>query len=162
MKPYIWFIVPLIIGGCSISNTSTKVKSFTKCYINKIPAPFWVCYQSSFQSVGKIHSAQINRLKQEEAFSIGVSDLISKLQAKTKLFLRRLEINDKKKIDKILKLVKNFVVINSIQGDSWYSKKENMLYVEVKVDKKDFKRFLLNELKEINKKTLQMAFDEVF
>ncbi|GAB6046024.1 hypothetical protein JCM11957_16230 [Caminibacter profundus] len=161
MKPYIWFIVPLIIGGCSISNTSTKVKSFTQCYIKKIPAPFWVCYQSSFQSVGKIHSAQINRLKQEEAFSIGVSDLISKLQAKTKLFLRRLEINDKK-TNQILKLVKNFVVINSIQGDSWYSKKENMLYVEVKVDKKDFKRFIFNELKDIDKKTLQMAYDEVF
>ena len=161
MKPYIWFVIPLFIG-CSVSNTSTKIKNFTKCYIHKIPAPFWVCYQSSFQSVGKVYTKEVTRLKQEEAFSIGVSDLINKLQAKTKLFLRRVGIDDEKKQKQILDSVKNFVIINAIQGDSWYSKADNMLYVEVKVDKESFKRYLFNELKDINKKELEVAYNEIF
>jgi hypothetical protein len=161
MKPYFWLIVPLFIG-CSVSNTSTKIKNFTKCYIHKIPAPFWVCYQSSFQSVGKVYTSSISRLKQEEAFSIGVSDLINKLQAKTRLFLRRIGVDDKKKEKQILNEVKNFVIINAIQGDTWYSKAEKMLYVEVKVNKEDFKKFLFKELKNINKKELEVAFNEVF
>jgi hypothetical protein len=163
MKPYLWLIVPLFIGcSGSISNTSTKIKNFTKCYIHKLPAPFWVCYQSSFQSVGKVHTPSMSRLKQEEAFSIGISDLVNKLQAKTKLFLRRIGLDETKKEKQILEAVKNFVIVNAIQGDSWYSKVEKMLYVEVKVDKKDFKRFLFNELKDINKKELEVAFNEVF
>ena len=125
MKPYLWLIVPLFIGcSSSVSNTSIKIKNFTKCYIHKIPAPFWICYQSSFQSVGKVYTPSVSRLKQEEAFSIGVSDLINKLQAKTKLFLRRIGLEDSKKEKQILNKVKNFVIINAIQGDTWYSKAE--------------------------------------
>ena len=163
MRNYFWLIIPFFIGcSGSISNTSTQIKNFTKCYIHKLPAPFWVCYQSSFQSVGKVHTSSVSRLKQEEAFSIGVSDLINKLQAKTKLFLRRLGIEGTKKEKQIMEAVKNFVIVNSIQGDSWYSKAEKMLYVEVKVNQDDFKRFLFNELKDIDKKELKVAFNEVF
>ena len=61
-----------------------------------------------------------------------------------------------------MEAVKNFVIVNSIQGDSWYSKAEKMLYVEVKVNKDDFKRFLFNELKDVDKKELKVAFNEVF
>ncbi len=163
MKPYIWFIIPLFVG-CSVSNTSTKIKNFTKCYIHKIPAPFWVCYQSSFQSVGKVYTEKITRLKQEEAFSIGVSDLINKLQAKTKLFLRRVGIDNEKKQKQILDSVKNFVIINAIQGNFWYSKTDKLLYVEVKINKNDFKKMLFNELKDenIDKKEFEVAFNEIF
>ena len=89
-----YLLLPLIFLGCTFTNTTQKVKEFTKCFIHQIPAPFWVCYQSSFLSVGKIHTNKFSRLKQEEAYSVGVSELIAKLQAKTKLFLRKLDIND--------------------------------------------------------------------
>jgi len=160
MRPYVWLIIPLFIG-CSMSNTSTKVKNFTKCYIHKLPAPFWVCYQSSFQSIGKIHTDKPTRLKQEEAFSIGVSELVNKLNAKMELLARRVGLSQKE-LNRLKESVRNFVIVNAIQGDSWFSKKENMLYVEVKIDKNDFKRFLFNELKNINKSKLQVAFDETF
>jgi len=160
MKPYIWFVIPLFIG-CSISNTSTNVKNFTKCYINKLPAPFWVCYQSSFQSIGKIHTDKPTRLKQEEAFSVGVSGLVNKLNAKLELFARRVGLSQKE-LNRLKESVRNFVIVNAIQGDSWFSKKEKMLYVEAKIDKNDFRRFIFEELKNIDKTKLEMAFDETF
>ena len=97
----IYFLLPLIFWGCSFTNTTQKVKKFTKCYVHQIPAPFWVCYQSLFLSVGKVHANKISRLKQEEAYSLGVSELIAKLQAKTKLFLRKLNVKDHKLIEQI-------------------------------------------------------------
>ena len=154
----IFLLVPLMFIGCSVSNTSTKIRYFTKCYINKILAPFWVCYQSSFISVGKIHTKKFNRLKQEEAYSIAISELYLKLQTKTKLFLRKLGKED----EKLIKKVKDFVILNSILEDSWYNQKEQMLYVKVVVDKEEFKKFLFNELKNIDKKVLETAFNETF
>ncbi|NPA10699.1 MAG: hypothetical protein GXO62_00465 [Epsilonproteobacteria bacterium] len=153
------FLIALVFVGCSVSNTATKVKDFGNCYIKKIPAPFWVCYQSSFSSVGKIHTDKVTRLKQEEAFSLGMSDLINKLQTKTKLFLRRLNVKNDKLTSEILKSVKDFVLLNAIQGDSWYSKTEKMLYVEVKINKKNFKKFLLSY---VNDKNAKVVFDEIF
>ncbi|AZV45901.1 hypothetical protein C3L23_01045 [Nautilia sp. PV-1] len=152
------YLIPLAFLGCSVSDTTVKVKEFTKCYVHQMPAPFWVCYQSSFLSVGKVHSEKLNRLKQEEAYSLGVSELISKLQSKTKLFLRKLGIEDKK-IDSD---IKDYVILNALQGDTWYNKKEQMIYVQVKIDKEGFKKFLFNRYKKIDKKVLQSAFDETF
>ena len=97
----IYFLLPLIFFGCSFTNTTQKVEKFTKCYVHQIPAPFWVCYQSSFLSVGKVHVNKPSRLKQEEAYSVGVSELINKLQIKTKLFLRKLNIKNDELIKKI-------------------------------------------------------------
>ena len=145
----------LFFAGCSVSNTTQKVKNFAKCYVNKIPAPFWVCYQSTFSAIGKLHTDKVTRLKQEEAYSIGVSELVTKLTLKTKLFLKKLGIKD----EDIIKQVKSFVIINNIQGDTWYSKDEKMLYVEVKIDKNSFKKMLLKLVK--NKKAKEV-FDEVF
>jgi hypothetical protein len=108
-----------------------------------------------------VHSEKFTRLKQEEAFSLGVSELVNKLNAKIELFSRKLGLKPKE-VKHLKEAVKNFVIVNAIQGDSWFSKKENMLYVEVKIDKNDFKRFLFNELKNINKSKLQAAFDETF
>ncbi|EDM23245.1 hypothetical protein FE773_02965 [Caminibacter mediatlanticus TB-2] len=159
---FIFLTTALFYTGCSFTKTSTNVKNFTKCYINKIPAPFWVCYQSPFLSVGKVTANKVTRLKQEEAYSLGVSDLVNKLQAKTKLFLRRIGINDEKQIRNILSQVKNFVVINALQGDSWYSKKEKMLYVKVSVNKEEFKKFLLSKFKNKDKKLLEDSFNEIF
>jgi len=151
------FFIPLLFLGCAINQTSKDVKNFAKCYIHKIPAPFWVCYQSSFISVGKVKSEKISRIKQEEAYSQGVSDLIAKLQSKTKLLLRKLDIKNEKIIDEI----KSFVIINALQGESWYDKKNKMFYVEVKVDKKEFKNLLKNKFK-ISKKNFEEIFDETF
>jgi len=151
-------LAPLIFIGCSVSTTPTKIKEFTKCYINKISAPFWVCYQSPFIGVGKIYTKNFNKLKQEEAYSIGISELFFKLQTKTKLFLRKLDIKNAKLINK----VKDFVILNAVLEDSWYNQKDQMLYVKVIVDKKEFKKFLFNELKNIDKKTLETAFNETF
>jgi len=148
---YLFFA--LFLAGCSISNTTNQVKNFAKCYIHKIPAPFWVCYQSTFSSVGKVYTEKFTRLKQEEAYNIGLSDLINKIIIKTKQFLRRVEVDN----PKILEEVKKFVIINAVEGGSWY--KNNMLYVQVKIDKSEFKKFLL---KLVNKKGAQEAFDEVF
>jgi len=152
------YLLPLFFLGCSISNTTTKVKEFTKCYVKQIPAPFWVCYQSSFLSVGKVHAEKVTRLKQEEAYSVGVSELIAKLQAKTKLFLRKLGLEDKN----IDSEIKDFVILNALQGDSWYSKDEQMIYVQVKVDSNDFEKFLLSKFKDRDKKELKSIFDETF
>ncbi len=152
----------IFFTGCSFTKTSSNIKNFTKCYIHKIPAPFWVCYQSPFQSVGKVVAKKISRLKQEEAFSLGVSDLVNKLQAKTKLFLRRIGVSDEKKIKTILDEVKNFVIVNAYQGESWYSNKEKMLYVRVFVNKDEFEKFLLSNFKNKDKKLLEDSFNEIF
>jgi len=154
----IFYLFPLIFLGCSVSNTAVKVKNFTKCYIHQIAAPFWVCYQSSFLSVGKVHVERVSRLKQEEAYSLGVGALISKVQAKTKLFLKKLNIKDKS----IESEIKDFVILNALQGESWYSKKEKMLYVEVKINKDEYKKFLFEKYKKIDKKVLESTFDETF
>jgi len=149
-------LVPLLFIGCaSINQTSKNIKNFTKCYIHKIPAPFWICYQSSFMSVGKVKAQKLSRIKQEEAYSQGVSDLIAKLQSKTKLFLRKLDI----KGNDILKEIKSFVIVNAIQKETWYDKKNKMLYVEVIVDKKEFKKFLESKVKT---KNFEEIFNETF
>jgi len=152
------FLIPALFLGCSFTNTSNKVKEFTKCYVHQMPAPFWVCYQSPFLSVGKVHADKLTRLKQEEAYSLGVSELIAKLQSKTKLFLRKLGLEDKN----IDSEIKDFVILNALQGDSWYNEKEKMIYVQVKIDKKEFKNFLFEKFKNVKKQELQNAFDETF
>jgi hypothetical protein len=158
MKKAIFLIVPLLFIGCGVEKTSNQVKSFAKCYVHKMPAPFWVCYQSSFVTVGKVHADKLSRLKQEEAYSVGVSDLIVKLQSKTKLFFRKVGAKYSEKIDKE---IKDFIVLNALQGDSWFSTKEKMIYVEVKVEKNDFRKFLFSLVKG-DKNKLQNAFDETF
>jgi len=157
-KLYISILGGILFTGCSVSNTATNVKEFAKCYVHKMPAPFWICYQSPFLSVGKVHSEKYNRLKQEEAYSLGVSELIAKLQAKTKLFIRKLEIKN----TEALKDIKDFVVLNAIQGDSWYDEKDKMIYVQVKISKEEFKNFLAQKLSKIDKKKFQSIFDETF
>jgi len=161
MKKYL-LLVPLAFLGCSVSQTTTKVKNFTKCYIHQMPAPFWVCYQSSFLAVGKVYTDKVTRLKQEEAFSNGVTQLIKKLQSKTKILLMKLDIDDEKTVKKILDSVKNYVIINALQGKTWYSEKEKLLYVEVTVDKEDFKDYLLREIGNVDKKKFEIAFNESF
>jgi hypothetical protein len=161
MQKYL-LLISLMFLGCSISNTTTKVKNFTKCYIHQIPAPFWVCYQSSFLAVGKVVTDKVTRLKQEEAFSNGLTQLITKLQSKTKIFLNKLDIDDEKEIKRILDAIKSFVIVNALQGKTWYSKKEHILYVEVTVDKNEFKDFLYRELKNVDKKKFEIAFNESF
>jgi len=152
----LFLLAPLIFIGCTFSNTPTK--DFTKCYINKTPAPFWVCYQSPFVGVGKIYTKKFNRLKQEEAYSIAISELYLKLQTKTKLFLRKLD----KENENIINKVKDFVILNAVLEDSWYNQNEYMLYVKVAVNKEEFKKFLFNELKDIDKKILETTFNETF
>jgi len=148
------FLVPLIFIGCaSVNKTTQDVKNFAKCYIHQMPAPFWICYQSAFMSVGKVKSDKLSRLKQEEAYSAGVSDLIAKLQSKTKLLLRKLGLENKKILDEI----KNFVIVNAIEDDTWYDKKNRMIYVKVVVNRDEFKKFLKSNLKVDNKK-----FEEIF
>ena len=148
--------IVLFFAGCSaVNENAKKVREFSKCYIEKIPAPFWVCYQSTFMSVGKIYTETVNRLKQEEAYSKAINDLIIKLQHKTSIFLQRAKIND----TSILEDVKNFVIINAIEGNSWYDKKHHILYVEASVEKKDFKNFLKEKIKIEN---FDKLFNEVF
>jgi hypothetical protein len=155
---YLYFL-PVVFIGCSVSNTTTKVKEFTKCYVKQIPAPFWVCYRSSFISVGKVHTDKFTRLKQEEAYSLGVSALAAKLQTKTKLLLQKLSLKNTDLISNI----KDYVILNALQGESWYSKKEKMVYVQVKIDEKEFKNFLYEKLKaKTDKKAFERAFDETF
>jgi len=152
----LFLLVPFMFISCA---TTTKIKEFAQCFINKTPAPFWVCYQSPFIGIGKIYTKKFNKLKQEEAYSIAVSELYLKLQTKTKLFLRKLgKVED----EKLIKNVKDFVILNAILEDSWYNQKEQMLYVEVVVDKEEFKKFLFNELKNVDKKVLETAFNETF
>jgi len=152
------YLIPFIFLGCSISNTTAKVKEFTKCYVHQMPAPFWVCYQSSFLSVGKVHADKLTRLKQEEAYSLGVSELIAKLQNKTRLFLRKLGLEDKK----IDSEIKDFVILNALQGDSWYDEKDKMIYVQVKLDKEEFRKFIFGKCKKTDQKVLESTFDETF
>jgi len=154
----LYFLIPLFFFGCTASNTVSKVNNFSKCYVHKMPAPFWVCYQSSFISVGKVHCDKTDRLKINEAYSYGISRLIQKLTAKTKIFLTKLGINDKK-IDSD---IKDFVIMSADQGDTWYSKKEKMIYVQVKIDKDEFKNFLSEKYKNIDKKVFERAFNETF
>ncbi len=158
MKKILFVSSLLIITGCSnVSESASKIKSFTKCYIHKIPAPFWVCYQSSFMSVGKLKTSKNDRLNQEFAYNKGLKNLIFKLQTKTSVLLKKLNIKNKE----ILENVKKYVLINAIQKNSWYDDKNKMLYVEVMVDKDDFRNFLQNELK-IDKKLFKDIFDESF
>jgi hypothetical protein len=152
----------LLLTGCSFTNTTTKIKNFTSCYIHKIPAPFWVCYQSDFMSVGKLYTKQVNRLIQERAYSIGLNDLVVKIQQKTKAFLQKIGIKDDKKIATVLQSVKKYTIINSLQGKSWYSSKNNILYVQVYLDETEFKNFLFSLLKNEKRQNLEVAFDEVF
>ncbi len=154
----LYFLIPLFFFGCTVSNTVSKVNNFSKCYVHKIPAPFWICYNSSFLSIGKVHSEKLSRLKQEEAYSLGVSELIGKLQNKTKLFLRKLGLEDKK-IDSD---IKDFVILNALQGESWFDKTDKMIYVQVKLDKEEFKNFLSKKYKNIDKKVFERAFNETF
>ena len=154
-----YYLAALLFVGCSVSDTSHKIKEFTKCYVDKLPAPFWVCYQSSFLSVGKVHSSKLNRLKQEEAYSLAVTDLINKLRHKTALLLQKLKIKDH---EKILDDMKDFVVLNAIQGESWYNTKEKLIYVQVKVGKEDFKKYLLSSLENIKEEEFNKNFNEVF
>ena len=144
MKRAVFLSVILLFAGCStVQENVKKVKNFTKCYINKMPAPFWVCYQSDFMSVGKVYTKTPSRLIQEEAYSKAINDLISKLQNKTKILLKKANINNKD----ILEKVKNFVIINAIEGDSWFDKKNHILYVQASIDKDEFKNFLKQQLK---------------
>jgi hypothetical protein len=152
------FIVPFVFIGCSVNNAPVKVKEFAKCYIHKLPAPFWVCYENSFMSVGKIKTAKKTRLAKQEAYAVGMKNLVQKLVKNTKKFLKKLDYKD----EKILQKVKSFVLMNSIDDGSWYDKKEHVLYVKVVVDKNDFKNFLFNELKNYDRKVLEVAFDESF
>jgi hypothetical protein len=151
-------IIPLVFIGCSFNNAQSKVKAFTKCYVNKLPAPFWVCYETSFMSVGKIHTEKVTRLSQQEAYAVGMKALSDKLLVKTKMFLEKLNYKDKK----ILEDVKSFIIMNAINDGFWYDKKTQILYVKVVIDKKEFKKFLFNELKGYDKKILEVAFDESF
>jgi hypothetical protein len=162
MRKYL-LILPLAFLGCSVSKTTTQVKEFAKCYVHQIPAPFWVCYQSSFLAVGKVYTDKVTRLKQEEAFSNGVAQLLKKLQSKTKILLTKLDIDDEERVKKILESVKSFVIINAIQGKSWYSEKEKMLYVEVTIDKDEFKDYLYRQIDNgLDKKKFEIAFNESF
>ena len=156
MKKILFLSTALLLIGCSaVNENTTKIKNFYKCYIEKIPAPFWVCYQSIFMSVGKVYTEKATRLKQEEAYSIAVNNLISKFQNKTKIFLKKANIEDKS----ILKDVKSFVIVNAIEDNTWYDKKHHILYVEAKIDEKEFKSFLKNRVKV---KNFEKLFNETF
>ena len=156
MKKSVFLSILLILVGCSaVRENVKKVKNFSKCYINKLPAPFWVCYQSDFMSVGKIFTKTPSRLKQEEAYSIAVNNLIQKLQNKTKIFMQKVSLKNKKLLDD----VKNFVIVNSIEGNSWFDKKNHILYVEASIDKDEFKNFLKEKVKI---KDFEKNFNETF
>ena len=141
-----------MVGCSNVSSNINKVKNFSKCYIHKIPAPFWVCYQSDFLAVGKVYTKKVNRLKQEEAYSKGLSELIEKLTLKTKKLKKYNKIN--------LEEVKNFILVNAIEKDTWYDKKNHILYVEVSLDKDEFKEFLASKFKD--KKEFEKLFNETF
>ena len=161
MKKALFLSSILLFTGCSVVQKTTKnVQNFSKCYIHKIPAPFWVCYQSSFLGVGKVNSEKFSRIKQEEAYSQGISSLIATLQGKTSLMLRKL--NTKKKIsDKILKDIKKFIIVNANEGKYWYDKSNHILYVQAYVNANDFKNFLFKELK-TDKKRFEKLYNETF
>jgi len=149
------FVIPFLFLGCATSN---KVQKFTKCYIHKIPAPFWICYQSTFLSVGKTYTKKFNRLSQNEAYADGVSILTKNIFRKTEKFLEKLNIKNQD----ILKQVKAYVITISIDDGNWYDKKNHILYVKVIIDKNSFKHYLFSLIKGHNKKDLEIAFDESF
>jgi len=156
MKKSIFLSIVLFFAGCSaVQENVKKIKNFSKCYINKMPAPFWVCYQSDFMSVGKVYTDKFSRLQQEEAYSIAVNNLIKKLQMKTSYLLKKIHIQDKS----ILNEIKNFVIINATEGDSWFDKKNHILYVEASIDKDEFKKFLKEKLKI---KNFEKYYNEIF
>ncbi len=158
MKKVVFLSFLLIFTACSnVAQTTSKIKSFTKCYIHKLPAPFWVCYQSSFMSIGRTKSSKDDKLNEEIAYSKGINNLIVKLQTKTSLMLKNLNIKNKK----ILSDIKRFVIMNALQKHSWFDKKNQMIYVDVEVDKEKFRKFLQQELK-IDKKLFKDIFDESF
>jgi len=77
------------------------------------------------------------------------------LQSKTELLLGKLNIKNKD----ILNEIKSFVIINAIQKETWFDKKNKMLYVEVTVDKNEFKKFLESKIKT---KNFEEIFNETF
>ena len=161
MKKTLFLASVLIFAGCSaVQKTSKKVQNFSKCYIHKIPAPFWVCYQSSFLGVGKVSTNKFSRIKEEEAYSQGISILITTLQAKTSLMLRKLNL-DKKISNKILADIKKFVIVSANEGKYWYDKNNKILYVQAYINENDFKNFLFKELK-IDKKRFEKLYNETF
>jgi len=161
MKSALFLSSILILTGCStIQKTTKNIQNFSKCYVHKIPAPFWVCYQSSFLGVGKVSTDKFSRIKLEEAYSQGISILIATLQSKTSLFIRKLDI-DKQKSSKILDDIKKFIIVNSNEGKYWYDKKNKILYVQVFIDEKEFKNFLQKELN-IKKIKFEKLYNETF
>ena len=156
MKKTLFLSIILLFAGCSaVQESAKKVKNFSKCYINKIPAPFWVCYQSLFMSVGKVYTSKPSRLKQEEAYSTALNNLIQKIQNKTKIFMEKAGIKDRNLLDE----VKNFVIINAIEGNSWFDDKNHIMYVEASIDKEEFKNFLKEKVKI---KDFENIFNETF
>jgi len=140
--------------GCgSVQSNVEKVKNFSKCYINKAPAPFWVCYQSTFLSVGKVYTKKLSRLKQEEAYSKALNELIEKITLKTK---KLKEYN--KNID--VKEIKNFIIVNALEKGTWYDKKNHILYVEAEIEEENFKEFLASKFKD--KKEFEKIYNEIF
>ena len=151
---YLLLASTLFIIGCSnISSNVKKVKNFSKCYIHKMPAPFWVCYQSTFLAVGKVYTEKLNRLKQEEAYSKALSELVQKITLKVK---KLQEYNKNIKLDE----VKNFVLVNAIEKDTWYDKKNHILYVEASLDEDELKEFLASKFKD--KKEFEKLYNEIF
>jgi len=148
-------VIPLLFLGCATTN---KVQKFTKCYIHQMPAPFWICYQSTFTTVGKTYTKKFNHLSQNEAYADGVSILTKNILLKTEKFLEKLNIKNKD----ILKQVKSYVITTSIDDGNWYDKKNHILYVKVTIDKEAFKQFLFSLIKGHNKKELEIAFNESF
>ena len=118
-----------------------------------MPAPFWVCYQSTFLAVGKVYTEKLNRLKQEEAYSKALSELVEKITLKVK---KLQEYNKNIKLDEI----KNFVLVNAIEKDTWYDKKNHILYVEAALDEDEFKEFLASKFKD--KKEFEKLYNEIF
>ncbi len=155
MKKVLFFIIPALFIGCSIKQDT--IQNFAKCYIHKAPAPFWVCYQNSFISVGKVYTNEVDRLKQQEAYTMAISNLIKKLTLKTDEFVKRLDLNISLK-----EKIKEYVLFKGIQDSLWYDKKNRMLYVKVYIEKEDFKKFLFSFFKKIDKNKLNQTFDEVF
>jgi len=156
MRKSIFLLIVLIFVGCSVAPQKTKkIKNLSKCYINKTEAPFWVCYQSTFSSVGKVYTSKFSRLKQEEAYSISVNNLIQKLQNKTFKLLEKLNIKDKS----ILKDVKSFVIINATEDNHWFDKNRHILYVKASINEKRFKEFLKDKIKN---KDFEKYYNETF
>ena len=161
MKKTLFLSSILLFAGCSaVQKTTKNVQNFSKCYIHKIPAPFWVCYQSSFLGVGKVSTKKFSKIKEEEAYSEGISSLIATLQSKTSLLLRKLGIDIKEK-NKILTDIKKFVIVSANEGKYWYDKNNEILYVQAYINENDFKNFLFKELK-IDKKRFEKLYNETF